>query len=119
MDRQRTNELAEVVLQDLALAFELLRWVNSAQVRGAQVAGSGPVLTVRRAIAMLGLDGVRRAALGLRALAGAAGAETRPQRCARCSTPRNAPAAWRRRCARPATTPRWCTWSRCCRTWAA
>jgi eukaryotic-like serine/threonine-protein kinase len=66
MDRERTNELAEVVLQDLALAFELLRWVNSAQVRGAQVSGSGPVLTVRRAISLLGLDGVRRAALGLR-----------------------------------------------------
>jgi eukaryotic-like serine/threonine-protein kinase len=66
MDRERTNELAAVVLQDLGLSFELLRAVNSAQVRGAQVAGSGPVLTVRRAIAMLGLDGVRRAALGLR-----------------------------------------------------
>lgn len=66
MDRERTNELAEVVLQDLALAFELLRGVNTAQVRGAQVSGSGPVLTVRRAISLLGLDGVRRAALGLR-----------------------------------------------------
>jgi eukaryotic-like serine/threonine-protein kinase len=66
MDRERTNELAEVVLQDLALAFELLRWVNSVQVRSTQAAGSGPVLTIRRAIAMLGLDGVRRAALGLR-----------------------------------------------------
>lgn len=66
MERERTNELADVVLEDLALAFELLRLVNSAQVRGSQVAGSGPVLTVRRAIAMLGLDGVRRAALALR-----------------------------------------------------
>jgi len=66
MEKERTNELAEVVLQDLALAFELLRAVNTAQVRGAQVSGSGPVLTVRRAIAMVGLDGVRRAALGLR-----------------------------------------------------
>jgi eukaryotic-like serine/threonine-protein kinase len=73
MDRERTNELAEVVLQDLALAFELLRWVNSAQVRGVQIAGSGPVLTIRRAIAMLGLDGVRRAALGLRAWPGPLG----------------------------------------------
>jgi non-specific serine/threonine protein kinase len=70
MDRERTNELAEVVLQDLALAFELLRWVNSVQVRGIQAAGGGPVLTIRRAIAMLGLDGVRRAALGLRAWPG-------------------------------------------------
>jgi eukaryotic-like serine/threonine-protein kinase len=79
MDRQRTHELAEVVLQDVALAFELLRAVNVAQVRGAQVSGSGPVLTVRRAIAMLGLDGVRRAALTLRPwpgpLAGPAAAE--------------------------------------------
>jgi HD-like signal output (HDOD) protein len=66
MDRERTNELARVVLQDLALSFELLRWVNGAQLRGALAAGSGPVLTIRRAIAMLGLDGVRRAALGLR-----------------------------------------------------
>lgn len=75
MERERTNELAEVVLQDLALSFELLRLVNTAQVRGMQVAGSGPVLTVRRAIAMLGLDGVRRAALGLRAWPGPLGRE--------------------------------------------
>jgi non-specific serine/threonine protein kinase len=66
MERERTDELAEVALGDLALAFELLRMVNTAVVRGAQVAGSGPVLTVRRAIAMVGLDGVRRAALALR-----------------------------------------------------
>jgi HD-like signal output (HDOD) protein len=66
MERERTNELAEVVLEDLALSFELLRLVNSAQVRSSQASGAGPVLTLRRAIAMLGLDGVRRAALGLR-----------------------------------------------------
>jgi non-specific serine/threonine protein kinase len=63
---ERTSEIAEVVLEDLALVFELLRSVNSAQVRGALVAGNGPVLTVRRAIAMLGLEGVRRCALALR-----------------------------------------------------
>jgi eukaryotic-like serine/threonine-protein kinase len=66
MVAERTNELAEVVLQDLALSFEMLRMVNSAQVRGAQISGAGPVLTVRRAIAMLGLEGVRRAASSLR-----------------------------------------------------
>ena len=66
MERERTIELAEAVLEDLALSFELLRLVNSAQVRGVQITGSGPVLTVRRAIAMLGMDGVRRAALALR-----------------------------------------------------
>lgn len=66
MESERTNELAEVVLEDLALSFEMLRLVNSAQVRGGQVSGSGAVLTVRRAIAMMGLEGVRRAALALR-----------------------------------------------------
>jgi non-specific serine/threonine protein kinase len=70
MEGERTNELAEVVLEDLALSFELLRLVNTAQVRGAQVSGAGPVLTVRRAIAMLGMDGVRRAALALRSWPG-------------------------------------------------
>jgi eukaryotic-like serine/threonine-protein kinase len=66
MERERTNELAEIVLQDPALCFELLRAVNTAEVRGTMIAGSGPVLTMRRAIAMVGLDGVRRAALSLR-----------------------------------------------------
>lgn len=66
MEKERTIELAELVLKDFALAFELLRVVNTAQVRGSQIAGNGPVLTVRRAIAMVGLDGVRRAAAGLR-----------------------------------------------------
>jgi eukaryotic-like serine/threonine-protein kinase len=34
MESQRTFELAEVVLEDLALSFELLRLANTAQVRG-------------------------------------------------------------------------------------
>ncbi len=66
MERGRTDELAEVLLDDVALAFELLRAVNTAQVRGAQLSGSGPVLTIRRSIAMIGLEGVRRVALALR-----------------------------------------------------
>ncbi|QTN25020.1 HDOD domain-containing protein [Rhizobacter sp. AJA081-3] len=65
-DSQRTDEIAEQLLQDIALSFELLRTVNSAQVRGTQVAGNGPVLTLRRAIALLGVDGVRGAAQSLR-----------------------------------------------------
>jgi len=65
-DTQRTDEMAELLLQDIALSFELLRTVNSAQVRGTQVAGNGPVLTLRRAIALLGVDGVRSAANTLR-----------------------------------------------------
>lgn len=63
---QRTDEIAEALLNDMALAFELLRVVNSAQVRGTQVAGNGPVMTLRRAIALIGVDGVRLAANGLR-----------------------------------------------------
>ncbi len=66
MDLQRTSELAEVVLEDLALSFELLRLVNAARLKGGQASDSGPVLTVRRAIAMLGVDGVRRAATAIR-----------------------------------------------------
>jgi eukaryotic-like serine/threonine-protein kinase len=74
MERERTIELAEIVMQDPALAFELLRAVNTAEVRGAMIAGSGPILTMRRAIAMVGLDGVRRAALSLRDWPGPLGA---------------------------------------------
>ena len=66
MESQRTIELAQVVLDDLALSFELLRQVNAAQSRVAHGGGSGPVLTVRRAIALLGVDGVQRIANALR-----------------------------------------------------
>ncbi len=66
MEGGRTDELAEVLLDDVALVFELLRAVNTAQVRGAQLSGNGPVLTIRRSIAMIGLEGVRRVALALR-----------------------------------------------------
>lgn len=63
---QRTDEMAEQVLQDMGLAFELLRHVNSAQVQGTQVSGGAPVLTLRRAIALVGLKGLRQAAASLR-----------------------------------------------------
>ncbi len=63
---QRTDEMAEQILQDMALSFELLRQVNSAQVRGTQIAGNGPVLTIRRAISLVGVKGIRQAASTLR-----------------------------------------------------
>jgi non-specific serine/threonine protein kinase len=63
---EHAGVLAEQVLLDLALSFELLRQVNSARVQAMQANGNAPVLTVRRAIAMLGLDGLRSAAAGLR-----------------------------------------------------
>lgn len=68
--RERTVELAGIVLEDPGLSLELLRAVNTAQVRGGAVAMAGPVLTIRRAIAMLGLEGVRRATQALRAWPG-------------------------------------------------
>ena len=70
MERGRNDELAEVVLQDVALSFELMRSVNASQLRSGQSSVNGPVLTMRRAIDMLGIDGVRRVALSLRAWPG-------------------------------------------------
>ena len=66
MAKEHTSELAEVVLDDPALSFEMLRLVNLAQARSGRLAGGDPVLTVRRALSMVGLDGVRRAALAMR-----------------------------------------------------
>jgi non-specific serine/threonine protein kinase len=74
MDRHRTGELAMVVLQDLALAFELLRQANGAQAR-AVLPADAPVLSVRRAIALLGMDGVQQVAQGLRPWPGASSAD--------------------------------------------
>lgn len=72
-DSQRTDQIAAHLLQDMALSFELLRLVNSATVQGTQVAGTGPVLTVRRAVALLGIAGIRRAASTLRVWPGPLG----------------------------------------------
>jgi non-specific serine/threonine protein kinase len=67
MDTRRIDDLTEVILEDPALSFELLRAVNSAELAGhtGQV-----VTTVRRAVELLGTTGVRRAAGGLRAWPG-------------------------------------------------
>lgn len=66
LESQRTDEIADQVLHDLALSFELLRTLHSAQVQGTQVQGNGPVLTLRRVVALIGVDGVRLAANALR-----------------------------------------------------
>jgi non-specific serine/threonine protein kinase len=65
LETGHAHELSGLVLQDLALSFELMRTVNLAQSQAGNV-GSGPVLAMHRAIAMVGLDGVRQAALSLR-----------------------------------------------------
>ena len=66
LEGQRTDEIADQVLEDMALSFELLRTLNSAQVQGTQVQGNGPVLTLRRIISLIGVNGVRLAANTLR-----------------------------------------------------
>lgn len=66
LERERSNALAEIVIQDIGLTFELLRSVNNAGSRGPMGGGNGPILTMRRAIEMLGVEGVRRAASTLR-----------------------------------------------------
>ncbi len=66
IEGQHAEEMAEQVLQDIALSLELVRASNLMQVRGSMVSGDGPVLAIRRSIALLGADGVRRAANSLR-----------------------------------------------------
>ena len=70
IESQRTDEIAAHLLPDLALSFELLRTINTAQVQGTQIEGNGPVLTLRRVVALIGVEGVRLAANGLRAWPG-------------------------------------------------
>jgi non-specific serine/threonine protein kinase len=67
MDTQRIDDLTDVILEDPALSFEMLRAVNTAELSGhaGQV-----VTTVRRAVELLGTSGVRRAASSLRAWPG-------------------------------------------------
>ncbi len=65
LETGHTHELSGVVLQDFALSFEMVRMVNFAQTQAGHN-GSGAVLAIHRAIAMVGLDGVRQAALSLR-----------------------------------------------------
>ncbi|WP_310388282.1 serine/threonine protein kinase [Roseateles sp.] len=65
MDRQHSSALATLVMQDMALALELLRRVNNA-LKQSGAAVDGTVLNMQRAIAMLGLEGVSQAARSLK-----------------------------------------------------
>lgn len=71
LEGESTREMSELMLGDLAVALELLRVVNTAQQRDARRAGYAGVLTLHRAVAMLGLEGVRRSALSLKPWPGA------------------------------------------------
>ncbi|MBA3595970.1 MAG: HDOD domain-containing protein [Methylibium sp.] len=74
MEQQRIAEMTELIVQDPALAFELLRQVNTAHLAASSGQGFGTVTTVRRAVQLLGIQGLRRAAAGLRAWPGPLGA---------------------------------------------
>ncbi len=66
IESKRTDEIARHLLPDMALSFELLRMYSSARVQGTQIPGNGPVLTLRRVVSLIGVDGVREAANSLR-----------------------------------------------------
>ncbi|MEO8310710.1 MAG: HDOD domain-containing protein [Caldimonas sp.] len=66
IESKRTDEIARHLLPDMALSFELLKTYSSARVQGTQIAGNGPVLTLRRVVSLIGVDGVREAANSLR-----------------------------------------------------
>ena len=74
-DRQHTSALSELVLQDMALSMELLRRVNNA-LKQHGVVDSGAVLSLQRAIAMLGLNGLQQAARSLKPWPGPMNAAT-------------------------------------------
>lgn len=66
LEGESTREMSELLLGDLAVALELLRAVNMAQQRDSRRNESAGILTLHRAVAMLGLEGVRRSALALK-----------------------------------------------------
>jgi non-specific serine/threonine protein kinase len=66
LENEPTGVVADLMLDDLALCLELLRGVNAQQQRDERRAGSASVLTLKRAVAMVGLRGVRRVATGLK-----------------------------------------------------
>lgn len=64
------DAMVDVVTEDPALTFELLRLANAA---GAHGGDEGVVISPRRAIQLMGLDGLRRAASGLKSWPGVLG----------------------------------------------
>ncbi|TAL23113.1 MAG: HDOD domain-containing protein [Aquabacterium sp.] len=68
MEGQRLDEMVELIVQDPALVCELLRQINAAHFIGH---GDGPVSSVRRAVHLMGMQGVQAATQGLRNWPGA------------------------------------------------
>lgn len=73
METLRVDDLVEVVLKNPAMAWEMLRTVNTASFQ-SQGDGGGAT-TLSRAVVMLGQEGIRRVASGIRAWPGALAAQ--------------------------------------------
>ena len=105
IESQRTDEIARHLLPDMALVVRAAEDAQLGAVQGTQIPGNGPVLTLRRVVALIGVDGVRAAAEQPARLARPARRRRRARAAARRSTASASPATRRRRCARRATTP--------------
>ena len=64
MEKQRLDTVVDVLLEDIALSLGLLRSANSADA--AAVTAEEPVLTVKRAMQLMGTAGLRRIASGMK-----------------------------------------------------
>jgi eukaryotic-like serine/threonine-protein kinase len=68
MEQQRLDTVVDVLLEDIGLSLGLLRAANSADT--AAVTAEEPVLTVNRAMQLMGTVGLRRVASGMKAWPG-------------------------------------------------
>ena len=68
MEKQRLDTVVDVLLEDIGLSLGLLRSANSADT--AAVTEDEPVLTVQRAMQLMGTTGLRRVAGGMKSWPG-------------------------------------------------
>ncbi|MDZ7855513.1 HDOD domain-containing protein [Sphaerotilus sp.] len=64
MEKQRLDTVVDVLLEDIALSLGLLRSANAADA--AAITAEEPVLTVKRAMQLMGTVGLRRVASGMK-----------------------------------------------------
>lgn len=64
MEKQRLDTVVDVLLEDIALSLGLLRSANAAD--SAAITADEPVLTVKRAMQLMGTAGLRRVASGMK-----------------------------------------------------
>ena len=77
MEEDSAGDMTDLLREDLGLAFELIRSVHAAQERDPRRSGYGPVLSIRRAVALMGIDGVRQVGTGMTPWPGRLGPQER------------------------------------------